>query len=69
MSNELKYNAPFLKHFVPMYIDFDVYSRYSDITYSILEKMLMKLFNVLMVMIILQKCFGVHGLIRKVGKL
>ena len=51
-----------------MYIDFDEYPSYSGRTYEISEKMLMKVFNVIMVMLILQAKKCAHGLISKFGK-
>ena len=48
---ELKENYPLIKHFGPIYIDFDEYPRYSGITSATFEK---KVFNVIMVMIILR---------------
>ena len=36
--NELKENAPFLKYFGPMYIDFDDHPHYSGRTSAIFEK-------------------------------
>ena len=47
-------NAPLIKVFGRMYIYFYKYPRYSGRTYAIFEKMLMKLFNVIMVVLILQ---------------
>ena len=60
LFTELKENAPLIIIFGPMYIDFDEYPRYSDRTSSIFEKMLMKLFNVIIVMLILEAKKIVH---------
>ena len=49
-----------------MYVDFDECLCYSGITYVIIEKMLMKVFNVIMVILIIQAKYIV--LIRKVGQ-
>ena len=51
-----------VKHFGPMYIDFDEYPRYSGIISDFFEKIRMQIFSVIMVMLILQEkiCTRVH---------
>ena len=68
LFTELKENAPLIKYFGPMYIDFDEYPRYSGRIYVILEKNMNEKFNVIMVMIIFRLKNCTHGLIRKVGQ-
>ena len=53
LFTELKENAPLLKYSGPMYIDFYEYLQFS-------KKMLMKVFNVIMVMLIIQAICFVH---------
>ena len=60
MFTELKENYPSIKYFGPMYIDFDDYPHYSGRTSAIFEKISMKVFNVIMVMLILQAIKIVH---------
>ena len=64
MLNEINLHIFFL----PMYIDFDEYPRYSGRNYEFFQKMLMKIFSVSMVMHILcsNKKYA-HGLMRNVG--
>ena len=52
-----------------MYIDFYDYPRYSGRTSAISEKMLVKVFNVIMIMLIIQAKQIAHGFIRKVGQM
>ena len=69
MSPQIKENSALMKHFGPMYIDFDGYPPYSDTISEILEQMLMLIFSVNMGMLILQanrKC--AHRLMSKFGK-
>ena len=54
MFNQLKENSPWIKIFRPKYIDFDEYPRYSGKTCENFEKILMKVFNVVIVMLIIQ---------------
>ena len=69
LSNEIEENNQLIKHFGPMYIDFDEYPCYSGRISTIFEKMLMKTFNVIMVLLILQsKNNCAHRLMRKVGQ-
>ena len=50
----LKSNAPSIKHFGTIYTNFDEYPWYSGRTSAIFEKIVRKVFNVIMVMLILQ---------------
>ena len=68
LFTEPKEKAPLIKHFGPMYIDFDEYPPYSSRISEFLKKMLMKIFGVIMIIHILQgESKFVHGLMRKVG--
>ena len=51
---KIKENDPLINCFGPIYIDFDDYPRYSGRISAIFEKLLMKIFNVIMVMLIHQ---------------
>ena len=68
LFNQLKENAPLIKHFGPMYIDFDEYPPYSGGISGFLKNV-NKIFSVIVVMLIIQasRKFA-HGLMRKVGK-
>ena len=68
LFTELKENAPLIKKIGPMYIDFGEYPHYSGRTSEDFKIMLMKVFNVIMVMLILQVENVAHWLIRKVGQ-
>ena len=54
LFTELKENDPLIKHSGTIYIAFDEYPRYSGRTSVIFEKVLIKVFNTIMVMLILQ---------------
>ena len=69
LFTQLKENTALIKHFWPIYIDFDDYPPYGDKISDFLKQMLMLIFSVNVDTIILQanrKC--TRGLIRKVGK-
>ena len=65
---ELKENAPLIKHFGPMYIDFDEYPRYSGRIYEDLKNVNENIQCDHGYAYSSGKCFYVHGSTRKVGK-